>query len=137
MRRCRSTTRTFASRTSAVPASCSAGSPRCRSRTVSGGCSRRWGGNRLRSSLLLIAAILLVAPLAASARPAAPAANGMLKGIYDEHQVLYGDPDRVFETLEQLRTKVIRAQLIWGGRRGVAKRKPERPTDPADPAYDW
>jgi hypothetical protein len=88
----------------------------------------------LRSSLLVLAAVLLAAPLAASARPSA---NGMLKGIYDENQMLYGDPDRVFETLEQLGTKVVRAQLIWGGSRGVARRRPERPTDPADPAYRW
>jgi hypothetical protein len=27
--------------------------------------------------------------------------------------------------------------LNWGGRLGVARRRPVEPTDPADPAYDW
>jgi hypothetical protein len=91
----------------------------------------------LRSSLLVLAAGLLAPPLAARARPSETAGRPTLKGIYDANQVLYGDPDRVFETLAQLRTKVVRTQLVWGGSRGVAKRRPEKPTDPADPAYDW
>ena len=27
--------------------------------------------------------------------------------------------------------------LTWGGRGGVANKRPAKPTDPADPAYDW
>jgi hypothetical protein len=88
-------------------------------------------------TLALLAILLLAAPLAASARPSQTTGAGILKGIYDETQLLYGDPDRVFETLAQLRTKVVRTQLVWGGKNGVAKRRPERPADPADPAYDW
>ncbi len=32
---------------------------------------------------------------------------------------------------------MIRLNLYWGGRFGVARSKPAHPTDPADPAYDW
>jgi hypothetical protein len=93
----------------------------------------------LRSSLALVAAVLAAALVAApmSAAPSQSTARGMLKGIYDENQLLYGNPDRVFPLLERLRTKVVRVQLIWGGARGVARRKPARPADPADPAYQW
>ncbi len=39
--------------------------------------------------------------------------------------------------MEQARTQVLRLNLYWGGRIGVADRRPARATDPADPAYDW
>src|ERR687895_799741 len=34
-------------------------------------------------------------------------------------------------------TQTRRVNLYWGGRVGVAQRRPARATDPADPAYDW
>jgi hypothetical protein len=91
----------------------------------------------LRSKLLLaavVAAVLLTVPLGAGAgTSAAPT----LKGIYDENQLLYGNPDKAFAELVRLRTKVVRVTLLWGGRGGVARRKPARASDPADPAYRW
>ena len=39
--------------------------------------------------------------------------------------------------LKQLRTQVIRVNLVWGGPNGVAKRRPVNPTNPNDPAYNW
>ncbi len=93
----------------------------------------------MRSSVLLlvagtVAAALLVAPLGAGARTAAARP---LKGIYDENQLLYGDPDRAFAELVRLRTKVVRVSMRWGGPGGVARRRPEQATDPSDPAYAW
>jgi hypothetical protein len=80
----------------------------------------------------------LVALAAAASAPSTFAARGMLKGIYDEANVLTGDPDLTFRTLAQLRTKVVRLNLHWGGRYGVAGEDPTvRPTDPNDGQYDW
>lgn len=68
---------------------------------------------------------------------AATASRGMLVGLLDDSQTLYGDPDRSFPILQKLRTQVLRVTLSWGGRFGVARRRPQDATDPADPAYDW
>jgi hypothetical protein len=80
----------------------------------------------------------LVAIAAAVTAPSAMPARGMMKGIYDEANVLTGDPDQTFRMLAQLRTKAIRLNLHWGGRYGVAGEDPTvRPTDPNDGQYDW
>jgi hypothetical protein len=84
------------------------------------------------SAVLVVAA----AAAAATAQPAG-AARGLLKGLYDDTQTLYGNPDRTYTTLKQLRTKIVRINMYWGGEYGVANRRPARPTDPEDPAYDW
>ena len=68
--------------------------------------------------------------------PTAGAARGMLVGLLDE-AALYDEPTSVFPLMEQARTQVLRLNLYWGGRIGVADRRPARATDPADPAYDW
>jgi hypothetical protein len=68
--------------------------------------------------------------------PTAGAARGMLVGLLDE-AALYDSPAYVFPMMQQARTQVLRVNLYWGGRVGVAKRRPARATDPADPAYDW
>jgi hypothetical protein len=60
----------------------------------------------------------------------------MRVGIYDEAQTLYG-PAGTYATLQRLHVQELRLNLYWGGRYGVAKRRPAHPTDPADPAYDW
>ena len=39
--------------------------------------------------------------------------------------------------LTQLRVRLIRVTLWWGGPTGVARSRPATPGDPADPAYDW
>jgi hypothetical protein len=69
--------------------------------------------------------------------PAATASPHMLVGLLDEANTLYGNPDRNFPILKQLRVQVLRVNLYWGGRFGVANEKPTDATDPADPAYDW
>jgi hypothetical protein len=58
-------------------------------------------------------------------------------GIYDEAQTLYGPIPQTFALLQQLHVQEIRLNLYWGGRFGVAHKRPARATDPADPAYDW
>jgi hypothetical protein len=86
----------------------------------------------------LAAVVLSVAAVAAAlVAPSANGARGLLKGLYDDNQLLYGNPDRNYPILSQLRTDVIRINLYWGGEFGVANRRPASGTDPADPAYDW
>ncbi|MGN6798087.1 MAG: DUF5722 domain-containing protein [Gaiellaceae bacterium] len=82
------------------------------------------------------AVILLTALLSASAQPA-HASRFMRIGIYDEAQTLYGPVDVTFPLLRQLHVQEIRLNLYWGGKYGVAKTRPARATNPADPAYDW
>ena len=67
----------------------------------------------------------------------AEASKFIQKGIYDDSQVLYGNPDKVFPSLAQLGTQLLRVNLWWGGPNGVARRKPVNAANPADPAYDW
>jgi putative glycosyl hydrolase len=82
-----------------------------------------------------LAAVLV---LAATLGVAAASAHHVLVGIQDDAQTLYGDPVTTFPILKKLRVQVVRINLQWGGRYGVAnRRRPVRPTDPADPAYDW
>ena len=87
-----------------------------------------------RAGLLVAAAALVAALVAAST---AQASKFIQKGIYDDAQVLYGNPDKVFPTLRQLGTKLVRVNLWWGGPNGVATRKPANPANPNDPAYRW
>jgi len=61
----------------------------------------------------------------------------MLVGILDETHTLYGNPDQSFPILAKLHTQVLRINLYWGGKFGVAKSRPADATDPSDPAYDW
>jgi hypothetical protein len=85
--------------------------------------------SRFRVALATLAVALICVPSAGAAR-------GMLVGLLDE-AALYDEPSHVFPLMEQARTQVLRLNLYWGGRSGVAKRRPARPTDPDDPAYDW
>ena len=90
------------------------------------------------SRRILLTVVTLAATVAlcvgASTATAAP---GMLVGIYDEGQTIFGEPEKTMPVFKALRTQVLRVNLYWGGRGGVANRKPVRATDPADPAYDW
>jgi Glycosyl hydrolase catalytic core len=95
----------------------------------------------LRKRALLAAATAIAVALVAV--PSAVAAKGMLVGLYDEPQT-FGNPSRSFPLMRTLRTQVVRVNLYWGsapGRTGsglgVAKRRPVKPTDPNDKAYDW
>jgi hypothetical protein len=96
--------------------------------------------DRVRSRVALgVAAVSLgvLTMLAAAAGPA-HGARGLMKGLYDDTQFLYGNPDRTYPIVRQLRTDILRINLYWGGEFGVApNRRPARPTDPDDPAYDW
>ena len=60
----------------------------------------------------------------------------MLVGIYDDGQSLYNG-ESSFPIYRQLRVQVLRMKLQWGGRGGVAVRRPRNAAEPADPAYDW
>jgi hypothetical protein len=85
-----------------------------------------------KSSIALATIVLCV--LAASAKPQpAAAARGMLVGIYDPIQPV-DSPDKAFPALVKLRAQIIRLDLNWNL---VAKKQPDQPTDPRDPAYDW
>ncbi len=87
------------------------------------------------SRLALVAASLVVA--ASVAVPSATASRFLQRGIFDDAQIHYGDPNTVFPVLRTLRTQLIRINLAWGGANGVAKRRPANGANPADPAYDW
>ena len=82
------------------------------------------------------AAVFATASLAAFAQPG-HASRYLRIGIYDEAQTLYGPVDVTFPTLKQLHVQEIRLNLYWGGKYGVASRRPARATNPNDPAYDW
>jgi hypothetical protein len=93
----------------------------------------------MKRALVLIAGFaLLVGGLvqAAPASKGAPKSSRLLVGIYDEAETL-GHPERAFPILRSLRVKIVRANLYWGGPGGVAQRRPNRPTNPDDPAYEW
>jgi hypothetical protein len=95
----------------------------------------------LHRRLLLAVATAFAAALVAV--PSAMAAKGMLVGLYDEPQT-FGNPARAFPMMRTLRAHVVRVNLYWGsgaGRTGtglaVARRRPAKPLDPNDRAYDW
>jgi hypothetical protein len=83
---------------------------------------------------------VLAATLAAAAGltvPAATAAPHMQIGVYDEGETFYGDPGQVFGRYRDLHIGVLRVNLYWGGKLGVAKARPFQASDPRDAAYDW
>jgi hypothetical protein len=88
----------------------------------------RWAG--------VIVAVCLTAFVAATARPA-DGSRYLRVGIYDEAQTLYGPVDETFALFKELHVQEVRLNLYWGGKYGVAKYRPRRATNPADPAYDW
>ena len=69
--------------------------------------------------------------------PSASASRFLQRGIFDDAQIHYGNPDTVFPVLRTLKTQLIRINLVWGGAGGVAKRRPANGANPADRAYDW
>ncbi len=87
-----------------------------------------------KAGLLLAAAAFVAALIGAST---AQASRYIQKGIYDDAQILYGNPDKTFPVLQQMGTRLIRVNLWWGGPNGVARSKPLNPANPADPAYNW
>jgi hypothetical protein len=87
-----------------------------------------------RRLLFAAAAVAVVTGLCI---PAASASRYIQVGLFDDTSFNYGNPDQVFPVLKQLRTQVIRVNLVWGGPNGVAKRRPVNPMNPNDPAYNW
>jgi Glycosyl hydrolase catalytic core len=88
-----------------------------------------------RNLIVLLAVAALAAGLGA---PAANAQRHLLVGIQDDAQTVYGNPVAAFSLLRQLRVEIVRINLQWGGKYGVARaRRPAHPQDPADPAYNW
>ena len=81
--------------------------------------------------LAVLAACLLVA--GAAAAPAG-ASSSLRLGIYDEAQTLFNGSTAGFETLGELRARVLRLNLYWNL---VAGSRPADASDPNDPAYDW
>ena len=82
------------------------------------------------------AGALAVAAVAATAEPAA-ASRYLRIGIYDESQTLYAPGDATFALFRELKIQQLRVNLYWGGRLGVATRRPANARNPADPAYRW
>ena len=91
----------------------------------------------------VLAAVVLAVGLAATAASAASKtskSSHLLVGINDEAFTLYGsNPAAAFETLQSLRTQVLRVNLYWGGNKwAVANTAPVGDsTDPGDPSYNW
>ena len=68
----------------------------------------------------------------------ASASKSLRLGVFDDGVVLYGEPDLVFPQLKKTGTQLLRVNLWWSGPGiSVATRKPKRPADPNDPAYNW
>jgi hypothetical protein len=82
---------------------------------------------------------VLAATLTAAAGlcvPAATASPHMLTGVYDEGETFY-DTGPAFARYQELHVQVLRVNLYWGGKLGVAKTRPFDGSDPRDAAYNW
>lgn len=86
----------------------------------------------MRRRLALTAAVLAAAALTVA--PGASASKSIQVGLFDDAQVLWGNPEKAFPLLASLNAELIRVNLYWNL---VAKRRPANPTKPFDPAYDW
>jgi hypothetical protein len=76
--------------------------------------------------------------LALALAPTAVATNKLQVGIFDDGAVLYGEPELIFPQLANTGTKLLRVNLWWSGPGiRVATRRPRRPADPTDLAYNW
>ena len=67
----------------------------------------------------------------------AAASPGLRGGITDSGGAYYHDPADFYPALEELGVHLLRVHLNWGGRLGVATRRPREGTEVDDPAYDW
>jgi hypothetical protein len=86
------------------------------------------------------AALVLAATLAAAAGLAVPAATATPKmkiGIYDEGTTFFDGATQTWATYHALGAQVVRVNLYWGGKLGVARYRPFEGSDPRDAAYNW
>jgi hypothetical protein len=97
--------------------------------------SRRLG--LMAATLAAAAGVAVLAATGAPAKTVKAASRNMLIGFFDEPHTLYGEPAYYFPILQELHAQVLRVNLYWGGKFGVANRRPFDGSDPADPAYDW
>jgi len=88
-----------------------------------------------KSSLVAWAA-LLASVVALAVPSSASPSKGLVLGLFDDAATLQ-PTNEAFPLLQTLNVQVLRMTLTWGGRGGVATRRPAHATDPADPAYDW
>jgi Glycosyl hydrolase catalytic core len=82
---------------------------------------------------VLVVALGASASMALSAAQPAQGSRALIKGVFDEAETI-GRPNKTFPLLRTLRAEAVRVNLYWSE---VAKRKPLRPTDPDDKAYNW
>ena len=89
------------------------------------------GRSSLRVALPAVAAVLF-----ALAAPATSAASSHIRFGVDDDSVVGAGPagDSAPDALDTLGVRLVRYTVNW---RRVAPRKPEKPLDPRDPAYDW
>jgi Glycosyl hydrolase catalytic core len=80
---------------------------------------------------VIVVAVALTATASASASPR------LQLGITDSGDAYFGDPGAFYGRLGELHAKLLRVHLNWGGKLGVARRRPDDGADPDDPAYDW
>lgn len=83
-----------------------------------------------RAALAAVVAVLL-------AVPAAAASTSLRVGIVDNAGAFYEPPEQFYPLLRDTGAQVLRVNLNWGGKLGVARFKPLVPADPEDRAYDW
>ena len=62
---------------------------------------------------------------------------GHVLRYHDSGAAYYHDPATFYPQFEELGVQLLRVHLNWGGRLGVATRRPAEGTDFDDPAYDW
>ena len=91
----------------------------------------------MAATLTAAAGVAVLAATSAPAKPVKTSSRHLLVGFFDEPHTLYGEPAFYFPILQELHAQVLRVNLYWGGKFGVANRKPFDGSDPADPAYNW
>ena len=100
--------------------------------------------SRRATLMLMLVSLVVAAGLAVAISATANSASGsasaaertrprVLVGFYDDEQI-YGRTDWAFKQLTSLRAGIIRLTINWPA---VAKRRPRRPANPADRAYNW
>jgi len=85
----------------------------------------------------LVALAATLAAAAGLAVPAATASSNMKVGISDEGATFFDDQAKVSGAYRSLGTQVLRVNLYWGGKLGVAKYRPFDGSDPRDAGYNW